>query len=212
LIESDFNPEEAAVMLDEAGVTDSDGDGIREFEGENTNFEILCDVNNPVEVRSTELIVGWLEDVGISASQNCLDIDTEVTLIWPNFVSIPNPDYDMAIWGWSSGTQFQRRFLRFLAGCDFGDIAWGNLSGLCDPELDALLEEFAVNPDPVRQEELNSEIQTRFAEFLPYIPLMSPGGNFAYRPQNFDNWQYMRGTGIMTVWSFLPPEAAASGE
>jgi len=212
LIESDFNPEEAAVMLDEAGVTDSDGDGIREFEGENTNFEILCDVNNPVEVRSTELIVGWLEDVGISASQNCLDIDTEVTLIWPNFVSIPNPDYDMAIWGWSSGTQFQRRFLRFLAGCDFGGIAWGNLSGLCDPELDALLEEFAVNPDPVRQEELNSEIQTRFAEFLPYIPLMSPGGNFAYRPQNFDNWQYMRGTGIMTVWSFLPPEAAASGE
>lgn len=211
-IESDFNPEEAAMMLDEAGLTDSDGDGIREFEGENTNFEILCDVNNPVEVRSTELIVGWLEDVGINASQNCLDIDTEVTLIWPNFVSIPNPDYDMSIWGWSSGTQFQRRFLRFLAGCDFGGIAWGNLSGLCDPELDALLEEFAVNPDPVRQEELNSEIQTRFAEFLPFIPLMSPGGNFAYRPQNFDNWQYMRGTGIMTVWSFLPPEAAASGE
>ncbi len=210
-IESPFDPDTAASLLDEADIVDTDGDGIREFEGENTNFEILCDVNNPVEVRSTELIAGWLDDVGIGASQNCLDIDTEVTMIWPNFVSIPNPDYDMAIWGWSSGTQFQRRFLRFLVGCDFGGIAWGNLSGLCDPELDALLEEFAVNPDPVRQEELNTEIQTRFAEFLPYIPLMSPGGNFAYRPERYDNWQYMRGTGIMTVWSFLPPEAA-SGE
>ncbi len=206
-IPGEFNPEKAAELLNQSGLSDTDEDGIREYKGENTDFEILCDVNNPVEVRATELIAGWLADIGIGARQNCLDIDTEVTLIWPNFVSVPDPDYDMAIWGWSSGTQFQRRFLRFLVGCDFGGIAWGNLSGLCDPELDALLEEFAVNPDLERQEELNTEIQERFADFLPYIPLMSPGGNFAFRPDRYDGWQYLRGTGIMTVWSFLPPNA-----
>ena len=60
---------------------------------------------------------------------------------------------------------------------------------------------------PALQEQLNSQIQTRFAEVLPFIPLMSPGGNFAYRPQAYDHWVYVKGTGIMTAWSFLPPEA-----
>jgi hypothetical protein len=45
------------------------------------------------------------------------------------------------------------------------------------------------------------------AENLPFIPLMSPGGNFAYRPSAYDNWVYMKGTGIVTVWSFLPKGA-----
>jgi hypothetical protein len=50
-------------------------------------------------------------------------------------------------------------------------------------------------------------IQERFAENLPFIPLMSPGGNFAYRPASYDSWVYMKGTGIMTIWSFLPEGA-----
>ncbi len=207
-IPREFNPEAAQTLLDAAGLVDSDGDGIREFDGEPTDYEVLCDTNNPVEVRSTELIVGWLRDVGIGASQKCLDIDTSVTLIWPNFVAVPNPEYDMAIWGWSSGVQFQRGFLRGLLDGDFGGVGWGNLTGIADPTLDDLMAEYVSNPDPARTEALNVAIQQRLAENLPWIPLMSPGGNFGYRPADYDGWVYMRGTGIMTVWSFLPAEAS----
>jgi hypothetical protein len=56
---------------------------------------------------------------------------------------------------------------------------------------------------------LSVEIQARIAEALPFIPLMSPSGNFAYRPADYDGWVYVRGTGIMSFWSFLPPEASA---
>lgn len=205
----DFDPEAAKALLEEAGLTDSDGDGIREFEGENTNFDVLCDTNNPVEVRATELIVGWLADVGIGTSQNCLDIDTSVTLIWPNFVAVPDPEYDMAIWGWSSGVLFQQGFLRGLLDGDFGGVGWGNLTGVADPELDAMMAEYVASPDPARIEELSVEIQARIAEELPLIPLMSPNGNFAYRPADYDGWVYVRGTGIMSVWSFLPEDASA---
>ena len=114
-----FDPEAAKASLDAAGLTDSDGDGIREFEGAPLDYEILCDANNPVEVRSTELIIGWLKDVGIPATARCMDIDTEVTYIWPNFVSVAEPDYDMAIFGWSSGTQAQRGFIQYLTSGDF---------------------------------------------------------------------------------------------
>ena len=202
-----FDPGDAGAELEAAGLVDSDGDGIRELDGINTDFGILCDVNNPVEVRATELIAGWLADVGIGAHQNCLDIDSSVALIWPNFVAVAEPDYDMGIWGWSSGPQFQRGFVRFLTNCDFGGIGWGNLTGVCDEQLDSLLEEFVSGTDSARTEDLSTQIQQRMAENLPFIPLMSPGGNFAYRPSAYDNWVYMKGTGIVTVWSFLPEGA-----
>ncbi|HJW90869.1 MAG TPA: hypothetical protein VJ436_09560, partial [Anaerolineales bacterium] len=76
-----------------------------------------------------------------------------------------------------------------------------------DEQLDGLVAEYVSNPDPARQAELNEQIQARFAEILPFIPLMSPGGNFAYRPEAYDKWVYVKGTGIMTAWSFLPAEA-----
>lgn len=202
-----FDPAAAAEELEAAGLVDSDGNGLRELNGTNTDFGILCDVNNPVEVRATELIAGWLADVGIGAHQNCLDIDSSVALIWPNFVAVAEPDYDMAIWGWSSGPQVQRGFVRFLTNCDFGVIGWGNLTGICDPELDALLEEFVSNADLALTEDLSTQIQERIATNLPFIPLMSPGGNFAYRTAAYDGWVYMKGTGIMTIWSFLPEGA-----
>jgi peptide/nickel transport system substrate-binding protein len=203
----EFDPEAAKTELEAAGLVDSDGDGVRELNGANTDFGILCDVNNPVEVRATELIAGWLADVGIGAHQNCLDIDSSVALIWPNFVAVAEPDYDMGIWGWSSGPQFQRGFVRFLTNCDFGGIGWGNLTGVCDEQLDTLLEEFVSSTDPETTHDLGEQIQQRIAENLPFIPLMSPGGNFAYRPAAHDGWVYMKGTGIVTVWSFLPPGA-----
>jgi peptide/nickel transport system substrate-binding protein len=202
-----FDPVAAGKELDAAGLKDTDGDGVREFNGKKTDFAILCDVNNPIEVRATELIAGWLNDVGLGSHQNCQDIDSSVAQIWPDFVAVAKPDYDMAIWGWSAVPQARRGFVRFLTSCDFGVTGWGNLTGICDKPLDKLLDEFVSNINPTRTEELAVLIQERIAENLPFIPLMSPGGNFAYRPGAYDGWVYMRGTGIVPVWSFLPKEA-----
>ena len=202
-----FDPTAAASDLEAAGLVDSDGDGIREFNGANTAFGILCDVNSPVEIRATELIAGWLKDVGIGTHRICQDIDLSVSQIWPNFVAVPKPDYDMAIWGWSAVPQARRGFVQFLTSCDFGGIGWGNLTGICDKQLDDLLAQFVSNTDSSKTEDLSKQIQERIAENLPFIPLMSPPGNFAYRPAAYDGWVYMKGTGIMTVWSFLPEGA-----
>ena len=202
-----FDPDVAAAELEAAGLVDSDGDGIREFNGTNTDFEILCDVNKTIEVRATELIVEWLADVGIGSHAVCQDINTTVAEIWPNFVALPEPDYDMMIWLWSSTPQAQRGFIRFLTNCEFSGIGTRNLTGICDEDWDALLAEFVSSAVAARTEELSIELQERFAENLPFIPLMSVNGIFAYRPEAYDGWVYLKGTGIMTVWSFLPEGA-----
>ncbi len=202
-----YDPVAAGKALDAAGVVDQNGDGIRDFGGKNTDFGILCDVNNPVEVRATELIVGWLKAVGLGAHSVCQDINTSVSEIWPNFVAVAKPNYDMAIWGWSSTPQVQRGFIQIMTNCDFGGLGRFNLTGICDPTLDKLVTEFKTNIDPTRTEELSVLIQERFAENLPWSPLMSPGGNFAYRPAAYSGWVYTRGTGIVPIWSFLPASA-----
>ncbi len=203
-----FDPKSAAADLEAAGLVDSDGNGIREFNGKDTAFGMLCDVNSPVEIRATELIAGWLKDVGIGTHRICQDIDLSVSQVWPNFVAVPKPDYDMAIWGWSAVPQVRRGFVRFMTNCDFGGAnGWANLTGTCDKKFDDLMAEFVSNPDPSKTEDLAKQIQNSLATNLPFIPLMSPGGNFAYRPAAYDGWVYMKGTGIMTVWSFLPEGA-----
>lgn len=204
----EFDATRAAELLDQAGLTDSDGDGIREFEGTNAEYTILCDVNNPVEVRATELMGQMLSDIGFKTTQRCQDIDTSVTEIWPNFVAVPDPAYDLAIWGWSAVPQFRHGFIRGLFNCDFGGIGWGNLSGTCDEEFDTILTEFSTLSDLSRVDELSTAFQERFVEIIPWVPLMSPNGNFAYVPADYDGWVYLNGSGIMTVWSFLPPEAS----
>ena len=204
-----LDQEAAKRLLDEAGLRDTNGDGVREFNGQPMSYEVMCDVNNAVEVRATEIIIEWLKEVGIEARQKPLDIDTAVTFIWPNFVAVPNPDYDLSIWGWSSGPQIQRGFLNFLTNSAFDGVGWANLTGMGDARLDELFAEYTSTPDPARRDELNRLIQERFAQVLPFIPLMSPAGNFAYRPDAYDGWVYTNGTGIMAAWSFLPPEAAS---
>ena len=206
-VEHVFDPSAAMTLLDTAGLTDSDEDGIREFEGAATDFEILCDVNSPTEVRTAELIAQWLGDVGIGASPRCQDIDTSVAQIWPNFVAVPDPDYDMAIWGWSAVPQFRHGFIRGLFNCDFGGIGWGNLTGMCDADFDAILDEFVTLSDLSQVGELSQDFQERFVEIIPWVPLASPNGNFAYVPAEYDGWVYLNGSGIMTVWSFLPEDA-----
>jgi peptide/nickel transport system substrate-binding protein len=204
-----FDPEAAKAELEAAGLKDSDGDGIREFNGTNTAFGILCDVNSPVEIRATELIAGWLKDVGIGTHRICQDVDLSVTQIWPDYGSVAKPDYDMAIWGWSAVPQARRGFVQFLTNCEFGSsgLGWANLSGICDKQLDDLIAAYVSNADPSKTEDLAKQIQERIATNLPFIPLMSPPGKFAYHPAAYDGWVYMKGTGIMTIWSFLPESA-----
>jgi len=51
-------------------------------------------------------------------------------------------------------------------------------------------------------------IQEQFSEVLPMIPLMAPNGTYAYLPEKYAGWQYMKGIGIGTFWSFLQVQPA----
>lgn len=203
-LQSEHDPDRAKEILAGLGFEDSDGDGLREMDGKPLQFTLLCDSNNPAEVRTGELLKGMLAEIGIGIVQKCLDVDTQMSFVWPRFHAKNVPDYELSTFAWSAAPLVKRPFIRGMLHSDIENVGWANVTGYRNPEADRLLDELIITPNPARQDELQRQIGGIIAQDLPFIPLFCPDGNFAYRPEAYDQWTYLQGVGILPRMSFLP--------
>ena len=67
-----YDPEKAKQILEDAGWTDGDGDGIREKDGLKAKIE-LCTTTRQVRQDTLALVSAWLKDVGIDTVINPVD-------------------------------------------------------------------------------------------------------------------------------------------
>jgi peptide/nickel transport system substrate-binding protein len=79
----DFDVEAANQTLEDAGYTDSDGDGIRENEGEPLVLE-HCTSNVPARTLSADYLAGAFEEIGIQLNVNIVDSTTVLFATWPD--------------------------------------------------------------------------------------------------------------------------------
>lgn len=201
-----YDPEAAMALLDEVGIVDSDGDGIRELDGEPLTFEFIVDGGNSIRLRIAELTREMLAVVGINAEVVALERTTLVQAVWPDFDVNNGRNYDMAVFGWSAPVQADPIRFSSLVHSDtsIGSI---NLTGYSSEAMDALANELNQTIDPVRQGEILDEMQVLMAEELPFIMLMYPDGGYAYRATVYDNWGFMTGQGVFHKLSFLEESA-----
>jgi peptide/nickel transport system substrate-binding protein len=202
----EYNPAEARKMLEEAGYKDADGNGVREYDGREMSFTLLAEAGNPVEVRSAELIQTMLKEIGVRLEVRALDANAITDLVWPGFAAKNGRDYDLCLFAWSARSQTQIRFASYLLHGDLANKGWANIGGVNVPEMNALLDRLDTALDQRSQYSTLSEIQAKFSELMPWVPLFSPTGNFAYRPAAYDGWIYAEGYGIHNRWSFSPPQ------
>ena len=66
-LQFNYDPEQAKTMLDSAGITDTNGDGNREFEGQELNLEILFDSDVAGSVDTGKLLQSYMTDVGVGS-------------------------------------------------------------------------------------------------------------------------------------------------
>ncbi len=201
----DFDLEGAAALLEDAGITDSDGDGIRELDGNPLSFEFLTPSNNALRIRIAELVREMLLEIGIDAQVAVVEQTTWEEAVWPGFDVNQGRNYDMSMWGWSAPVQADPVRIASLVHSETS-IGSLNLTGYGNEELDALTEELITTLDVDRRTELMQDIQAIIAEELPFIMLLYPDAVYAYRPAVFDNWLFMSGQGVFHKLSFLPEE------
>ena len=200
------DPDAARQLLEDAGYTDSDGDGVREFGGQPMSFEMITNSSDSLRLRITELVAEMLADVGIEVSVASVETATWEEAVWPGFDINNGRNYDLAMWGWSAPVQANTIRIAELVHGDPG-IGFLNLTGFANDEVDAISAQLQTEADEATSAALIADLQALIAEQLPFVLLAYPDGAYAYNADSYDGWEFIAGQGIVSKVSLLEPSA-----
>ncbi len=196
----------ANALLDGAGYADTDGDGVREFDGQPMSFEIITNSPDSLRLRIAELTTEMLAAIGIETQVVPVDTGVWEQAVWPGFDVNNGRNYEIAMWGWSAPVQADTLRLPWLV---HSSLASGflNLTGYANAEIDTLSEALSVEPDPAERNAILGRMQEIIAEDLPFVLLLYPDGAYVYDSSVYSDWEFIAGQGIVSKLSLLPPSA-----
>ncbi len=193
--DANFDPEQARTILDDAGISDSDGDGSRESDGEPVSLSIIVPANDPQQIRAAELVAQQLEEIGIELRTESLDPGTLGSRTFAR-------DFELSSY----------QGVPHLLGDNTQMIeSLETLLFYSNPEYEELKSEWFEATTIEQQSELLSEIQTLFVEDPPAFTLYYPDTQYAYNSSAYDGWIPVVGHGIYHKWSFLPEASGLLG-
>lgn len=142
-----YDPEQAEAVLDAAGIVDTDGDGIRELDGENLNLNYVAYTSRNLN-EFAEAIALQLAEIGVGVTVTVCDYDTalalqnagEFDLITANTTTVGTGDPQDFLGGWYSGNSQNYGYYQ-------------------NEEYDRLYEKLTVTVDSEERTELITQLQ-----------------------------------------------------
>ncbi len=176
-----YEPETAQALLDEAGWTDSDGDGVRECNGcataeEGTPLELtlITNAGNTTREDLGALVQDQLNEIGFQINFEAIEFGTLVQ-------QLLGQTFDMVIIGWtglgSDPNDDAFWHTRFdTPGSGFNFVSYSN------PKVDELLEQGVSVPGcaPEDRAPYYKEIQQIINEDVPYVFVTGTVANIGY--------------------------------
>ena len=193
--EATFDSEQAEAILDDAGIADSDGDGVREYEGEPVSLSIIAPANDPLQIRTAELITQQLREVGIELEVQSLD---------PGTLSQRQNARDFDLSSFQGVPHLLGDPTQMIESLE-------SLLFYSNPEYEGLREEWFQSSTTKQQDETLRKIQRLFAEDPPAFTLYYPDTTYAYNTVAYDGWIPVEGHGIHHKWSFIPEASELLG-
>ncbi len=139
-----YDPERATALLEEAGWTDTDGDGIIDKDGEAMSFEFLY----PQGSAETDQIVAYIQDawsqIGVDATPRALEFPALIE------ATTTNPTFDIALYGFLWDASFIQDI---MFGCAQYQVGFNDMK-YCNEELDAINAEAKLTFDEDARREL----------------------------------------------------------
>jgi len=185
--------DEANRILEEAGYTDSDGDGIREDADGNPLEYRLYSEELGSAARILEIISDNLAQIGISAPPTLMDGDSLYDLLEPDW------DFDMILWGW--GWDPDPDFAVFCFTCMAIEDYLSDV-GYCNEEYDDIFFEQGITTDSEARKQLIWEAQEMLFRDRPYINLVYPKMIQAYRSDRFTFTDFSGGD-LLKKWNLV---------
>lgn len=186
LVDYAYDPALANQILDDAGYTDGDDDGVREMP-DGTNPLILrmnWPSDSTVAPRMAELLSAMWAEVGVETELQALDPDALTSVCCPAF------DFDVILWGW--GSDPDPAFLLSVMLTE--EIPTGNSeTGYSNAAYDDLFAQQAVELDTDKRIEIIWEMQRIVFEDVVYIIPFYAQSVQAYRTDRFTGWKIDEG-------------------
>ena len=181
-----FDPEQAKKLLDEAGWIDTNGDGIRDKDGQDFAFTFLIPAGADFYTRLATIMKKDFESAGIK-----MDIQT---MEWATFVQHLNArDFDAVSLAWSFGFDEDPYQVWHSSQADQGS----NFVGFTNGEADQIMEQARETFDQNKRAELYHRLHAIIDEEQPYAFLYT-GPTLLVRDKRFENVKvYKSGVDIL---------------
>jgi peptide/nickel transport system substrate-binding protein len=202
----------ANTLLDGAGYTDTDNDGIRNdpASGDNLEWSFYVPTDNGDRIKATKLIAGWLGQIGIKTSAQPVTV-AKITDIW-----LTN-DYDIYSWGWGPDPDPDFILSTYTTNSClvWSDTCWSN------PEYDKLYKDQQTATSTEQRQATIQQMQQIFYEDVPQIVLWYDNDLQAYRSDRWSGFvpspapnQEGRGGSLLfqfTPYSYVNIKPASAG-
>jgi peptide/nickel transport system substrate-binding protein len=162
-----YDPEMAVQLLEEAGWTDTNGNGIVDKDGTELSFTMYTNAGNLVRESYLTVLQEYWAEVGIEMIPQLEPFPALVERITQTF------DFEAYLIGfnWSvSPDQTTMWHTDSAGGAGFNTVSYSN------PEVDRLLDEALIETDREKRIELYTEMQNIIMEDLPHTILDFPQG------------------------------------
>jgi len=170
--------EGANALLDEAGIVDTDGDGIREIDGQNLSYKALCPNGWSDWQAAIEIVAAAGEKIGIDITTEFPEWGVYQTV----FTDAAVNDYDIfMVWSNGAGPTNPWGRVRQFMSSDFAGTSgnWnGNWGGYVNPRADELIALIPNETDQAKLVEYYTELTEIYLTDVPSFTLM-------YRPDLF---------------------------
>ena len=176
------NLDKANALLDQAGFTTKDSDGIRQTkDGKPLSFRIIAIDSTTTDVRTAQLFQATAKKAGILLEFSTVDSDTMASTVY----NIEAPDWDLFVWGWDSGTNDPS----YLLGVPLTSQIGGNNDVFyADKQYDTLYDQQSVELDPAKRQALVQQMQQKFYEDSAYLVAIYLKKLQAYRTDAWTGW------------------------
>jgi len=147
----EFDPERAIAVLEEAGWTDSNGDGTRDKDGVELNLVFQTSVT-PVRQKTQEIVKQTLEAIGIGVELRGIDASVLFSGDASNTDTLQRFTADMQMYTTGNSNPDPANYMKtFTCGeVSQPETGWSgqNFGRFCDPAFDALWNAASVELDP----------------------------------------------------------------
>lgn len=153
-----YDVEKAKALLDEAGVVDTDNDGIRELpDGTPVSFTINTNAGNQERESVITAMQQYWAEIGFEATPEPVEWNTLLAMLTENF------DYDVIVVGFRWGVDPDQKAMWHTDAYQAGF----NMNKYSNPDLDKILDDALATLDQEERKALYFEMQRILAEELP---------------------------------------------